>query len=167
VRYIVDTGVERFTVEIAEGKGGLRVTVNDEPIELSLVAEADYQRLLLLLNSRSYDTEVFPNNGRTSVFLLGRQFDCLVEDERLAKVREVAGAAAAVSGAEIRAPMPGLIVKLLSNEGDQVKRGDSLIVVEAMKMENELKAPIGGRVARVYVDGGQAVDKGELLITLE
>jgi pyruvate carboxylase subunit B len=167
VKYLVDAGGERFAVEISEGNSGPVVKVNDEPISLSLVAEDQYRHLLMLLDSRSYDTEVFRTNGRTQVFLLGRLFECLVEDERLAKVREVAGVGAADSGAQLQAPMPGLVVKLLKNVGDEIKRGESLIIVEAMKMENELKAPADGKIVEIHAEVGQAVDKGDLLVTLE
>lgn len=167
MRYIVDTGKERLTVEVSEGSGGPTVKVNDKPVALSLVAEEQYRRLLMLLDSRSYDTEVFRSNGFTQVFLLGRQFECVVEDERLAKVREVAGAGAAASGAQLRAPMPGLVVRMLKEAGDEVKRGESLIIVEAMKMENELKAPAAGKITEIHVNTGQAVDKGDLLVTIE
>lgn len=167
MRYLVDTGSEKLTVEITEGSNGPEVVVNDEPISLSLVAENGYRHLLMLLDSLSYDTEVFRSNGRTQVFLLGRQFECRVEDERLARVREVAGAAAAASGARLRAPMPGLVVRILREPGAEVKKGESLIIVEAMKMENELKAPSSGRIVEFQVKQGQAVDKGDLLVTLE
>ncbi|MFH2055163.1 MAG: biotin/lipoyl-containing protein [bacterium] len=167
MRYIVNTGNERLAVEITDGSDGLEIKVNDKPVSLSLVAEDQYRHLLLLLDSRSYDTEVFRSNGRTQVFLLGRQFDCLVEDERLAKVREVAGAGAADSGAVVRAPMPGLVVRILKEVGARVKRGESLIIVEAMKMENELKAPATGKIVELHVKPGQAVDKGDLLVTME
>jgi biotin carboxyl carrier protein len=167
VKYIVDTGRERFTVEIAESNDGLAVRVDGQPVELSIVSDQSNSKLLMLLNSRSYDTEVFRHNGRTSVFVLGRRFDCVVEDERLASIREVAGAAAVDHGAEIRAPMPGLVVRLVKQVGEPVKRGESVIIVEAMKMENELPAPEDGVIKDIAVTAGQAVDKGDLLITLE
>ena len=167
MKYIVDTGGDRYTVEISEGAEGLEISVNNQPVSLAIVSENRHSKLLMLLDDRSYDTEVFRGNGKTSVFLLGRRFDCVVEDERLAKIREVAGVGAVVRGAEINSPMPGLVVKVLCNVGDQVKQGQSLIIVEAMKMENELKAPVDGVISDINVAAGQAVDKGERLITLE
>jgi biotin carboxyl carrier protein len=167
VKYIVDTGNLSVKVEIVEDGHGLHVKVDGKPMDISVEADRTFNKLLMLLDSRSYDTEVFRDNGRTSVFLLGRRFDCVVEDERLATIRRVAGAAAAGSGCEIRAPMPGLVVRIVKEAGEKVKRGESVIIVEAMKMENELPAPEDGVVKDVRVETGQAVDKGELLIVLE
>ena len=67
----------------------------------------------------------------------------------------------------IRSPMPGKVVKVLVRVGDQVKAGQGLIVVEAMKMENELRAPRDGRVKEVPVREGQAVEAGQPLAVLE
>lgn len=167
MKYVVDTGKERYTVEITENADGLSVKVADQPVDLEVISDQSYNRILMLLNSRSYDTEVFQRNGKTSVFLLGRRFDCVVEDERLASIREVAGVAVAAAGAEVRAPMPGLVVRLNKKVGDAVKRGESLIIVEAMKMENELPASDDGVIKQIHVEPGQTVDKGDLLISIE
>lgn len=167
MRYIVDTGNLSVKVEIVEDSHGLHVQVDGKPVDISVEANRSYNKLLMLLDSRAYDTEVFRDNGRTSVFLLGRRFDCVVEDERLATIREVVGVAAASAGSEIRAPMPGLVVRIVKGVGEKVKRGESVIIVEAMKMENELPSPEDGVIKEVRVKTGQAVDKGDLLITLE
>ncbi|MBT5425262.1 MAG: biotin/lipoyl-binding protein, partial [Bacteroidetes bacterium] len=68
---------------------------------------------------------------------------------------------------EIKAPMPGLIVKLLREVGETVQKGQGVIVVEAMKMENEISAPIDGILKKCAVSPGMAVNKGDLLITIE
>lgn len=67
----------------------------------------------------------------------------------------------------IKAPMPGLVVKLLCNVGDTVKKGDKLVIVEAMKMENALASPVDGTVTKIFVEEGQAVDKDTDLLELE
>ncbi len=167
MKYIVNTGNLTVNVEISEDSNGLHVRVDGKPMDISVEADRSFSKLLMLLDSRAYDTEVFRDNGRTSVFLLGRRFDCVVEDERLATIREVAGAAAVGSGSEVRAPMPGLVVRIVKGVGEKVKRGESIIIVEAMKMENELPASDDGVIKEVRVEVGQAVDKGDLLITLE
>lgn len=67
----------------------------------------------------------------------------------------------------ILAPMPGMVVKLPCNEGDVVKKGDKLIIIEAMKMENALASPVDGKVSKIFVKEGDAVDKDADLIELE
>ena len=68
---------------------------------------------------------------------------------------------------EVRAPMPGLIVRILVDSGQEVEAGDGMLVIEAMKMENELKAEGAGLVEQIHVKPGQTVDKGDLLVSFE
>ncbi len=89
-------------------------------------------------------------------------------DERTHHIRSLAGAArGAERGGVVKAPMPGLVVRVLVAEGDRVRPGQGLVVLEAMKMENELKAPAEGVVSRIAASQGQAVDKGAVLITID
>ena len=67
----------------------------------------------------------------------------------------------------LRAPMPGLVVKVEVGEGDEVTPGQGLVIVEAMKMENELKAEAPGRIGRILVAEGEAVDKDQILLDFE
>jgi pyruvate carboxylase subunit B len=78
------------------------------------------------------------------------------------------GAAVAAHGPRpIVAPMPGMVVKVEVAEGDVVREGQGVVIVEAMKMENELRAAGAGRVRRVHVSRGQAVEKDQVLVELE
>ncbi len=98
----------------------------------------------------------------------GVPFEAEAIDERTRAIRELAGAGAGASGPRpLRAPMPGLLVKVEVREGDLVRPGDGLVIVEAMKMENELRASVEARVGRVLVEAGQAVEKDQILIELE
>jgi biotin carboxyl carrier protein len=65
---------------------------------------------------------------------------------------------------ELKAPMPGLVLRVTANEGEAVKKGDTLLVLEAMKMENSIKSPGDGMVAKIMVKPGQAVEKNQLLV---
>ena len=90
-----------------------------------------------------------------------------VEDALHRRLAAAAGSrAGAASGESIRAPIAGKVVKLLVAEGDQVAPGTAVIVLEAMKMENELVAERGGTVAKLHKTAGQAVDTGDLLVEL-
>ena len=68
---------------------------------------------------------------------------------------------------EIRAPMPGLVLQILAGPGDEVKRGEALLILEAMKMENVIKSPGDGIIGQVSVERGQAVDKGQVLFRMQ
>jgi glutaconyl-CoA decarboxylase len=75
-------------------------------------------------------------------------------------------AAAAAEGTQIKSPMPGAILDVRVKEGDEVKKGDVLLILEAMKMENEIQAPSAGKVAGVYIDKGSSVNAGDLLVVI-
>jgi acetyl/propionyl-CoA carboxylase alpha subunit len=106
--------------------------------------------------------------GRYTLWIDGYRFDVEALDERTRAIRELARAHAAATGpAPIKAPMPGLIVRINVKPGDAVEAGQGVVVMEAMKMENELRAIAGGTVRSVEVVAGQAVEKGALLVALE
>jgi pyruvate carboxylase subunit B len=106
--------------------------------------------------------------GEYTLWLDGYRFDVEALDERTRAIRELSGASAGPTGpAPLKAPMPGLIVRIHVQVGDQVQAGQGLVVMEAMKMENELRATAAGRVKSIIVTTGTAVEKGALLIELE
>ena len=106
--------------------------------------------------------------GRWKVSLHGRSHDVEVVDERTMAIRELAGSGASAAGpTPVVAPMPGLVVKVEVEEGDLVRAGQGIVIVEAMKMENELRASGPGRVSRVRVAKGDAVAKDQVLVELE
>ena len=106
--------------------------------------------------------------GRYTMWVDGVRLEVEALDERSRTIRELAGATSGPSGpAPLVAPMPGMIVRVNVSVGDQVQAGQGLVVMEAMKMENELRAAAAGTVKRVHVSPGTAVEKGALLLELE
>ncbi len=105
--------------------------------------------------------------GRHHVQVGGRSYVLEVLDERQRRLRDRREAEAAAGPASVSASMPGRVVALLVAEGEQVEAGQGVIVLEAMKMENELKSPKAGRVSQVRVREGQATEAGEPLIVIE
>jgi biotin carboxyl carrier protein len=103
--------------------------------------------------------------GEWSLGMAGDRWEAEVVDERTRHIRSLtAGAERARGPTALRAPMPGLVLRLLVEPGREVARGDGLVVLEAMKMENELKAPAGGVVGAVHVRPGEPVEKGQVLV---
>jgi pyruvate carboxylase subunit B len=97
----------------------------------------------------------------------GRPIDVEVIDERTRRLREMTRAAAGPEGPRpLKAPMPGLVIKVEVEEGEAVDTGQGLVIVEAMKMENELKAEVGARVTRILVQAGETVEKDQVLMEL-
>jgi biotin carboxyl carrier protein len=106
--------------------------------------------------------------GRYTLWLDGFRYDVEALDERSRAIRELSGASTLPSGpAPLVAPMPGMIVRIAVQVGDAVQAGQSLIVMEAMKMENELRASTAGTVKAVLAQAGTAVEKGAVLLELE
>ncbi|MGH9455643.1 MAG: acetyl-CoA carboxylase biotin carboxyl carrier protein subunit [Terriglobia bacterium] len=125
----------------------------------------------ILLKEKSFEVHTFRSdldrhrgNVRFGVSTGGVEFDVNLRDGR--SRRQEPARNGGDGPQEIRAPMPGRIVKILTSEGQHVKSGDGLLVIEAMKMQNEIRAPRAGRVERVYVSEGEGVETGSRLLRL-
>ena len=119
----------------------------------------------VLWNGRSYEVRLEPGAESQFVTVQGRRFRVEVADPRRsrAKSRGLSGE----GSVSVSAPMPGKIVRILVSEGEAVEAGQGLVVVEAMKMQNEMKAPKAGRVSGLRVREGAAVSAGEVLVSIE
>ncbi|MFL5610140.1 MAG: acetyl-CoA carboxylase biotin carboxyl carrier protein subunit, partial [Gemmatimonadaceae bacterium] len=109
-----------------------------------------------------------PGRGRYTLWVDGYRFEVEALDERTRAIRDQSAATAAPAGpAPVRAPMPGLIVRVNVKPGDTVQAGQGVVVMEAMKMENELRSTSAGVVRSVEVAPGAAVEKGAILVSLD
>ncbi len=115
----------------------------------------------VLLNGRSF---VIHESATNWIALNAIEWERVVTDPRL---RASAGPAAASAIREVKAAMPGKVVRLLASPGDTVEAGQGLLILEAMKMQNELRSPRAGVVAAVRVEEGTTVASGQVLVTLE
>ena len=119
----------------------------------------------LLIDGSSFDVTIHRSLNHYQVTVNGVAFEVAVRDPK--QLGNQAGAGEDLDGpASVTAPMPGKLVRLIVAEGDSVKEGQGVAVVEAMKMQNELKAPKSGTVERLCVVEGQAVNAGECLLTI-
>lgn len=145
---------------------GDTVTIDGSPAEISF-QRVSANEVLLLLDGRSYPfTAETQDDGTVRLTHAGRAFGVRVKTERDLLLEEYgveAGAGAAER--ELRAPMPGLVLSVLVEEGQEVEEGAGLVVLEAMKMENELRAATTGTVAKVHVEAGSPVGKNDLLVS--
>jgi acetyl/propionyl-CoA carboxylase alpha subunit len=165
VKYIVDVQGTRVTVGI--GPDG--VDVNGERATAHIADVEGTPVKLLTLGSAVHRVVVQRGAARGSYTLWVDGWRLTVEalDERTRTIRDLSAATAGAAGpAPLVAPMPGLIVRVLVEEGAEVLAGQPLAVMEAMKMENELRAPAPGRVSAIRASPGTAVEKGAVLIEL-
>jgi len=143
-----------------------RVVVDGRGHAASLVATSPPRGRSLLLDGASFALLArCAGGGAWELQLDGRSVSAEVLDARTARVRELSAAAAGrVEVAALKAPMPGLVVRVAVGEGDAVEEGDTVLIVEAMKMENELRAPGAAKVTRLHAAPGEAVEKGQVLV---
>ena len=121
----------------------------------------------LIANGESYGVEFEEIADKVQVTVRGQAITIDIADERRLRMRAASGKFSVEGKQVIAAPMPGKIVRVLVKVGDEVKEGQGLVVVEAMKMENELKAPKAGKVTELVVKEGQAVESGAKLVVVE
>jgi biotin carboxyl carrier protein len=121
----------------------------------------------LLVENRSFTVDVTSKDDNYTVASAGKSFQLRVLDERRAARPGEGNNAAREGGKEIRSFMPGKVVEVLVAVGDEVSKDQGVLIVEAMKMENEVRAAAAGKVKEIRVSPGQAVESGELLVVLE
>lgn len=146
---------------------GKDMTVNNETIVLDIATLSDREAHVLYQN-QSFNTEIVEMNKtektckikvNDSIYTVGvkDQYDQLLKELGLDNLTNN-------KVSEIRAPMPGLVLNIMVSENDEVKKGDNLLILEAMKMENILKSPTDGIVKKVSVIKGDKVEKNQVLI---
>ncbi|HET8680262.1 MAG TPA: biotin/lipoyl-containing protein [Micromonosporaceae bacterium] len=154
--------------EIEVEVDGDRVTVAGSTGTATLRTVAGTPARQLLVSGRpSVVTLRSTGRGQWTLGLAGDRWDAEVVDERTRHIRSLTAGANATRGpATVRAPMPGLVVRVLVETGQEVAAGAGMVVLEAMKMENELRAPAAGVVKGVRVTAGEPVEKGQVLVEL-
>ncbi len=145
---------------------GDTLTVDGRPVEFSF-QRITPNEVLLLLDGRSVTFTVEPqDDGTTRLTHHGRSLDVRLKTERDLLLESLGMETTDAGPArELKAPMPGLVLSVLVEPGQEVKEGDGLVVLEAMKMENELCAQSTATIAAVHVEAGAAVGKSDLLIS--
>ena len=158
-------------VSLSVAGGAVRVAVDDRHYDL-LVRELASGEYLLISGSNIYKCRVSARGGAVAagqslaVVLRGRNYEVAVIDPRRLRSGQSAGTHHA-GAAEIVSPMPGKIVRVLVQAGDKVEAGAGIIVVEAMKMQNEMKAPKAGIVVSINAEEGATVNAGDVLAVVE
>lgn len=169
MRYFATLAGEKQSKPVeVEPLGGGRYAVTLDGVRHEVdAAHPEPGVLSLLIDGESYAVDVEESGDAVRVMIRDEVFSVDVADERKLRMRQASHAHSTEGKQLIRAPMPGKVVKILVQVGDEVMGGQGLLVVEAMKMENELKSPKAGKVVELSVKEGQAVESGALLAAVE
>ena len=166
MRYQATVGGTSRDLEVERDGPFLRVTLGGKVHVIDALALGD-GGISLIVDGRSFAAEFEEQGEEIAVLLRDSVFSVDIADERRQRMRAASGQLGSEGPQILVAPMPGKIVRLLVKAGDEVAEGQGLIVVEAMKMENELRAVKAGRVKEVAVGVGVAVEGGATLCVVE
>jgi biotin carboxyl carrier protein len=155
-------GSTKHTVELEPTGTGYTITLDGQWIEGD-ATRVGPDAVSVLIGGQAFEIHIAPSlDGQIKLQSGPHEFTAEIQDPRAWQGRRH-GAFEAEGRQQIVAPMPGKVVRLLVNAGDQVEAGQGLVVVEAMKMQNEIRSPKKGKVERLHVKEGQAVNAGEVL----
>jgi biotin carboxyl carrier protein len=163
VKYYAVIGDREYEIEIDRGQ----VFIDGEPADIDLRQSGAPELYSMLIDGASFEMLIEAERQNYAVTLRGEQFRVQVEDERTRRLNAGREAPALPQGElPIKAPIPGLVVNLLVEPGQAVENHQPLLILEAMKMENEIRAPRDGTVHTISVEPGMRVEQGGLLLTL-
>lgn len=164
MKYIATVNEQEFEIEVGHDQ---EILVNGERFDVNFHQLPDGGLVSLLLNNASFEAVVEARENVWEVLLHGELYSVTVQDERAYRLAKARGGDTAVHGdAVIKSPMPGIIIATPVAEGDTVQKGEKIIILESMKMENELRSPRDGIVLRVQVKPGDGVEKGQVLAVI-
>jgi len=149
-----------FLKEIQDGH--LQVSINKKKHDVSVefVTEDEF---LLKVNGKVYDVIVHQNSGSYDICMTGKA----IRVEKKSPFQLIRNNVAQAKGADVKTSMPGRVVELLLKEGDEVKEEEPVLVLEAMKMQNEIKSPQNGKIKNIFPKPGDSVEAGAVLFTVE
>jgi biotin carboxyl carrier protein len=165
MRFVATTADRIETVDITGASGAYRVTIGDQVWEVDARLTA-HGISSLLIGGISYVADVSEQEGQSVVHVGGETYAMQVEEHTRYVIRTQGGMTAERGARTLTAPLPGRVTHVAVRAGDAVRPGDTLLVIEAMKMENEFKAQAAGRVVEVRVTAGQAVNAGDVLLVV-
>jgi len=168
VKYYVD--VENRTIELDFQEEGeqLLVRVGEDVFTLDLRQVTQPSLYSLLIDNRSYEIFVEENGDDFDVLIGGEMFHLKVQDEWARRLANIQRKTQVETGLlAIKAPMPGAVISIEVAPGQDVAKGQGVVILSAMKMENEIKTPRAGRVKSVEVQPGQTVEQGRTLVVIE
>ena len=172
--FIAKADNKQYQIEVQESATEWQVSLTEvktEKTETHRLSKKDYQQfgevISFIFNHRSYLIDIVSHGDDYTVFTKGSHKTIQLLTEERILYNELAGADSNEGGTTIKSGMPGKIVEIRVQSGNFVKEGDLLLVIEAMKMENEIRAGNDGKIKNIYIKEGQNVETGTTLLSIE
>jgi biotin carboxyl carrier protein len=164
MKYITSVNDHEYTIEILDES---HLSVDGVVYELDFERVGNQPVYSLVLGGQSFEAHVYADDDQWLVLLRGDMYRAVVEDERERRLRtQFEGRPAEQGEYLLKAPMPGLVIAIPVVDGQPVEKGDVLLILESMKMQNELKAPRAGKVSRLRVAPGDRVEQKQTLLSV-
>lgn len=170
MKFVVRVDGQERILHVTREDGRYQIEIDGRALSVDCQTFGDPNTFSLLIDRRSFLVEsapVRPDTGEYFARVMGRHYDVEVLDELLVAVRDAEKEHEHTGDFTVKAPMPGLVVEVRIAVGDHVAAGDSVVVMEAMKMRNELSSVVAGTVKSVSVTAGDKVDSQAALVTIE
>ncbi len=170
MKFVVRISGQEKVVVINQNNGFYDIEIDGHSYEVDCQYFGDKDFLSLLIDNKSYLIESAPTKaeeGRYYARVMGRHYDVDVLDELLVAVRDAESTGQDSSGYTISSPMPGLILDIKVEVGDNVEAGTPVVIMEAMKMQNELASEVGGIVKEIHVAPRDTVESHVPLVSIE
>ncbi|MEW6074465.1 MAG: biotin/lipoyl-containing protein [Planctomycetota bacterium] len=165
MKYFVTVNGAPHEVELSERLGELLVRYDGAPLDVRFEEVDRLGQVALYVGDASYAVSIEGNASSAVVTVAGALYTIEIEDER-ERAAHSAARASGGHGGVVKSVMPGVVIELLAREGEVVAKGQPLLILEAMKMQNEIAAPMAGIVKGFHVAEGEAVGNGAKLVTL-
>jgi len=159
MKYVTIINDQRYEIEI-DHDGSVQINGESRDVDFLNLGGSLFS---VITENKSLEAVIDDDEGKIAVMMSGRLFETQVLDERAMLLMQRRGGGTVSSG-EVQAPMPGLVVAVSVEQNQPVAKGDTVVILESMKMQNELKSPIDGVVRAIYAAPGQAVNKNDLLV---
>ncbi len=162
--YVITTDSSKKEIKIISGG---EISIDGKIVNYELVQLLD-STLFLRINNKLHEIIYEKISGNEYfIYLNGQKVKTIVRTELEEKVSELLKSKKGGSAeTDIVAPMPGLLLKILKQEGEEVSVGEPVAILEAMKMENEIRSHFNGKIAKIYIHEGESVEKGELILKI-
>ncbi len=164
MKYFATVGEHEYEIEFDDGQ----LVVDGEPVAVDFERIGDPELYSMLIDGHSYELLVEAERFNYAVTVHGSQYQIQIEDERTRRMNAGRREGALPDGeAPVRAPIPGLVVKVLVEEGESVEQDQPLLILEAMKMENEIRSPRACVIKKVDVEAGQRVEQNATMLIID